>query len=753
MRKVPRLLSRLAGVAACAALAVLGATTPAAAQECASSADAAGCPFRCLGSTNPVGATPTPAGNSICAAVDNLAAIAQQVGDQATAFVQPAVDDMNAFAMVALSGAINTNAIQTYNSALQRADVIEGRITEFLGDPVCGSEAALDQLRQFFTDQASNLIAAGQIAGSTAEALAALQPAISEVDNIISQLQTIHQNVMESGPEAQKQYQILMSAMEKLKTQLQELAALDVPGTVIAGAELAGSVGPFMTNCAGCTAALVGAVSSLVTGSATATGSGAVCPETVEFAGGSCWGILGFPVGLSVSTIAGALATPPCASAAEGLGKMAEYLEKIGTFVTTSAALAQGIAESIGTMMTASEALANLAAELGAESEPQLQSIAASLNVTADAINASSAIMATEVAPKVATLAGDVVQQIGSNVVTMATCYNKLHDVAAAVGGDVLNGVNELVLATAHLVDGGQVVSNLATQSENARLAASTYATNQFQSLRAERNRIHNELWGVSWPTVPSPTPSTFAHIAGFLNPVRSPSLLTLGNDIVALESATAAVVPSAVLEGKKAFLDLSADQNGARQSFDLAGGLAQNALTKMDNPGTPAVGAMNVPGAHSVATLPAKFIGVNVRAPRTSIRVRASVDLLASHLREVRELDVIQRSPDGKPIAGGTACRSCPRDYGMKPIWESMDRARVTEAVSIRLYDGTKLVADLGTHAPPRGGSWTGMPAYVGVSPRGSFSDEATGCGYRVVVTGARGQTLAETGTCMKRN
>ena len=261
MPALPRSFLGFMALAACGAALAFTAPAPVTAQECASSLDANGCPFRCIGSVNVTGATPTPLGQSICDAVANLNSVAQEIGDQASAYVQPAQQDMQQFVAVTLQGSINPNAVERYNTALERTEVIEGRIGEFIGDPVCGSEAALNQLRQFFTEQASNLIAAGQIAGSASQAAAALAPAILQVNSIITQLNQIAGAVQTHGPEAQKQYDLLMEAMQQLKVQLTELAALDLPSTVVAGAELVGSVGPFLTNCAGCTSAIVGAVS------------------------------------------------------------------------------------------------------------------------------------------------------------------------------------------------------------------------------------------------------------------------------------------------------------------------------------------------------------------------------------------------------------------------------------------------------------------------------------------------------------
>jgi hypothetical protein len=744
----PRIPVRALALVVAAGGAALFAPTPTSAQECATSAIANGCPFRCLTALN--GQT-TPIGESICDAIDNLASVAADLGSQASAFSQQAEQDMNALVQVALADAVNPTAIQQYNSAVQKAEVIEGRITDLLADPVCGSEAALNALGQFFTDQANNLIAAGQIAGATGQAVAALQPALAEVASIMSQLQQIAGLVQNASPEAQKQYEILTKAMEKLNTQLQELAALDVVGTATAGAEMVGSVGPFMVNCTGCASALASAVSSLTTGTASAGVGGAGCPASVEAAGGSCWAILGFPAGLTISTLTGALASQPCAGALEGVGDMADYVAKIGTFVSTSVKLTQGIAQSIVTIGEASNALVVLAQELGSDAQPQIESIVASLNVTANTINNSANIVATQVAPEVSQLAGNVVQQIGTNVAQLATCYNMLHGVAGAIAGDVLAGVNDLVLATSHLVDGGQVVTNLATQGQAAVVAAANHASTGWSDLAAERNRIHQELWNVSWPTIPPPTAGTLAHLANFANPTYSPSLPTLVSDMVDLEKDQVELVSDAVHEGKEAFLDAESSSDDARAQFDLAGGLSQSALTKLNTPGKLTVARMPVPSTGKYASLPSvKLTDVATRAPTTTVTVADPKDRLKETLRDVRELELVLRGPDGRPVQPGTACKTCPAEFGVRDVWASLDRARVRDDVTIRVYRGRTLVADLGTHAS-RSGSWTSMPAYL-TPGRGATVEPTAGCDYRLVVAGARGATLAETSTCLSQ-
>jgi hypothetical protein len=311
--------------------------------------------------------------------------------------------------------------------------------------------------------------------------------------------------------------------------------------------------------------------------------------------------------------------------------------------------------------------------------------------------------------------------------------------------------LNDLTVATVHLVDGGQIVSNMATQGQSAAQATATSATNGFNSLRTERNRIHNALWGVNWPSVPPLNASTVAHLTGLVSPTASPSLAQLVQDMASLESKQATVVANALAAGKQAFLNAEGQQDDARDEFDLAFSLSQSALTKLDNPGKPPAIAMTIPSTGSPRLVAREMLALGPRAPTTTIRVEASRDVLTKELRDVTRLEFVEIYPSGRSPGGGTACLTCPRDYSMAPIWRSMDRARVRDAVTIRVYNGRTLVADLGTHRPGTAG-WTAMPASLTMTPPARTSDPGSGCGYRVVVTDTRGQSLGESETCLER-
>jgi hypothetical protein len=177
---------------------------------------------------------------------------------------------------------------------------------------------------------------------------------------------------------------------------------------------------------------------------------------------------------------------------------------------------------------------------------------------------------------------------------------------------------------------------------------------------------------------------------------------------------------------------------------------LAASALPKLDNPGTLAMASIPTPNLGMFATADPRDIGP--LTPEGPVQISYASVVLAEHMRAIRDLPVRVQDPDGRPVQVGTTCHTCPHEYTMSSLWETMDRARVQETVSIRLYSGRTLVADLGTHSLHRGGTWSSKSAVQRFTPPEGSRDPASGCGYRVVVLGARGDALAETETCLAR-
>lgn len=580
----PTLFRGMISVTLASLLALLPAG--AALADCSAVADPGACPIkagplsfdRCFGDLNVLNPKPQPIGNALCGGLKDINTLAQNLGSNANKAIQDAERDAKAALKVIGKDAINPNAIADYNKASAFVKDIKTDFDRFLADPQCGSKASLDSLNQFFRSQMQNLVALGAIAGKLGEAAVATAPAVVEAGKIMTETAGLAGDVATAGPKAKKQLDALTKAIQDLQKEAGQIGALNLTAVAGDGVALVSTVGPFLGECAGCATAMASAIGALGGGSTAAGAGAAACPETAVEFGGSCWAtVAGVPVAAS-SVLIAAVGSAPCTAATGDLAKMTDYVSKIQKFVDSTVKLVQSVRNSITALVAASDALAKLGQELGNKSAPRLAKIETSLNNAIDALNRASTIVEDDVAPKVARLGGDLLAQIGDNTQKLVVCYGKMQDTAEEIGGEAGQAMVDYIAAGALLVDGGQVLNNIATQGQTGINAAKNKADSEWKAIEKDETKIYKDVWG----TNPG-APLDLGKAAG--------SLIGLGGDttrrnklIADLGNAASRLVnlPGKALDaGKNAFLNLNTLKPTARAKFDQAAVKARSSLAK----------------------------------------------------------------------------------------------------------------------------------------------------------------------------
>ena len=514
----------------------------------------------------------TSFGNKACDAIEKLNDVHKQLSKSATKMVNDVKRDVTDFTNVTMRGAYNPQSIATYNRVARYPNQLGKDVDTVLKHNVCGSAAALANLKAWFDQQGQNLAMVGGIAQNVGQAITALGPAAPEALKIAQEAGKIVVAATNAGGNAKKELDALKKAADTIYADLTKVAALDVTGTVAAGTDMAVSVGPFLGNCAACTGALIEGIKDLSVGGGATAGGAASCPETAPAFGGGCWAVAaGIPVGTIGPAVAGLVATPTCTAATQGATKLGEHAQKIEKFVTTTVQLAQGLKKSIDNTVLAGQALAQLAQALGKETQPSLKVIEGSLNRIVETTDQSFDIVAGKVAPATGRLATTLLDQMQRNVSTMFTCYNMYQDLALKMGGDTVKAMAELTVATALLVDGGKVADNIYRQSGRALKAAEDEATERWTKLNRRDKQLYETLWGV--PAYQVDLGKTAAHLAT-LNFDKVKAII---DDIIDLGRDRVSALTASVDAGKRAFLDQD-KLKAVRNKFDEAGVRAANA-------------------------------------------------------------------------------------------------------------------------------------------------------------------------------
>lgn len=603
-----------------AAAFALGLAGTSAHAQCSASAEANACPIkvngnvvfdRCFGALPGVG-RPTPVGNAICDGLRDSRRLVDAVGENNRQALQRTQADWEAFVKVATEGAIDRQAVQQLRSALGVAREIQAEVDTLLKDPQCGSKAALDGLQRRFGETVEMINGVGQVAGMTLDAVARLQPIVGELAKISSELNRLLESVKKKGGKAQTEYDALVRAVNDLQKDLTELMATDFSTVAAAGTSLATGVGPFVANCSGCAASLSAAIGSLGTGGTVTVGGAALCPET---AGAGCVvGAIALPVGPVGAGVMTAISTGPCLAAANGMNSMGQHLQSIQRFVDGLVKLANSLPSSAIKAATAGQALSRLAAELGTEGQQSLRSIQASLNAMQPAFAAAANVVEDRIAPKVQSMAGTFVQNLGRDTALLGKCHGMIMETAANIGEDFVQAGATLVDAAQDMVNAGKVVNNLAEQGNDGLQAANRFTTQEWAAIDREMRRLSQRLWGVPFGTVD--LPKTGTHLAGLAGNARERDDII--GDSAQLVKRTADLPGKALDAGKRAFLNQDKLTAQAKQGYDQGQAKVRKAAIAMAKSKADAKAKVaQAPKFAAVAQVPSVQSWPNARTPK----------------------------------------------------------------------------------------------------------------------------------------
>lgn len=522
---------------------------------------------RCFGSLPP--GNPTPFGNSACDTLKTSNQLANNLGKNATKFVNDTKRDMDDFVKVTTDGAINKEAAQKFVAARNAANDVLNEGKALVNHPKCGTNGTIKGFQQFFATTGQNLVQAGQIAGKTVQAGSEAAKALPEVGAALAELAQLAGDIQKAGASAEAERRKIDDALKRIQQNLNGLGQVDLPGAATAGTNLVSSVGPFVVNCGGCSAALYGAIGQAAASIGSATAGTAACPET---GGAGC--LFGFPVSVVTgagSALTAAVATAPCSAAVEGVGQMGEYVDNIKKVVDASVKLAQNFQKNVQDLQAAADALGQLAQKLPAQLKPRVDRIAGSIDKAGDALNSGVGILESDVAPRVEKLSTQLVTQLGTTTTDLVFCWNELTYAATLMGQDTVEALGLLAEASTNLVDGGQIVQNLQNQGADAVQAAGRAALAKWEDLDDKYVVVHRDLWGVSPGT--TDLGRTIQNLPNLVTKIGK-----ISSDLGAYANSLSRLVTTSVDAGKNAFLDRDRLKTQSKPKFDTAESKAKGA-------------------------------------------------------------------------------------------------------------------------------------------------------------------------------
>jgi len=709
--------------------------------------------------------------------MERLQALLGSLDSEAERAMQEARSRMETEVQTAVQGIIPPVAMNSFGTSLSLADPIIRAGEQILAHPVCGSEAAMEELTAFFGELGDAAAAVTEMTVQVGQAALLLEPAFAAPPIIAQQLASIAAKPMVPGSEAEARRLELEAAAGALAAALAKVAGKEGLKTVITGAEAGMKVAPFAAWCAGCATAVGVAVKGWIQ-----TGAGATvttsCPTTFAAFGGGCWAGLAIPQGLVEVVGSTLIGTPACGFVQAELPEIPETLLKVAKFAQASWDLMVALAETSDKVAATGQALVALHAAVGDESQAELDAIGAQLNAVGPAVQAAAAGLQPVVTGSV-DLATRTLERAGDRISDLIECHNLVHAVGTQVSAEMLEViVGELPLAHQSMVQGATGYVGVHGRLDAALAASSQSISQERASLEAATAALSARLWGPN----PQDPVQVVAHVgAGLLNPTW---LIGILNDILALELRRLQWASGAVTAGLGALTGLDAQAQAARTHFLDAQARSQAIIpilqgppspplvttVAMANPGfvqQPAVltlTTLNVVPFQQVSVVPTRSapdaaarpsaatpsrtvteVAVPVRTPAAG-RVDAGAVSLRRHVAEIAEVGYREVRPPRAPVSRGE-CLSCAREFELSGVRGALQRGGLEGAVTLLLVDdrGQTLV-EMGRFASVAEIPDTGrvMP------PAGGFSVSARGCGVGLEVRDGRGQVLERVSLCV---
>jgi len=564
------------------AIGILAISNQEALAACSAHSDD-GCPLRignqlvfdrCFGALD---GKPTPVGNTICNVLRDLKITANRLGPNAQALQTQGQKEFEAFTKVVLHDAINQEALSKFNNANNYIHAIDDDFARFRNDPKCGSKAAMEALKRYFEAQLQQLRLLGEIIGKTGDAAVAMAPAAVEAGKMAQELAKLADLAAKKGEAAKASYQKLEGAIKKLGETASKIQKLDAAGAVSAGGAVVTNVGPFVGECYACAGAMAEALGSLGGGTTVAGAGGAACGPT---AGGGCIATAGGGgLGAAGGALGAAVGSAACTAVIAGAKDIGGHIDKVAKFVQTSADLANTGWKCGEDIISASKALVELAQQLGQEAKPSIDKIDQSLDLAVAALEKGRGILKEQVVPRINFLLGNGLKNFTETVKQLIACYRNMESLAKSVAKEVVTAAGELGQAAVTIVDAGKVLQNIGQQGLKGAQAAGNYAQNEWIPCNNEGKSLHKAIWGVEPGVMDAKKIGEhLVYLAADLDH-RVPPLASRLQNLVKRELN---IIPNALNEGKKAFLNLDQSKQSAQTKFAQAQKLAQSAEAKL---------------------------------------------------------------------------------------------------------------------------------------------------------------------------
>jgi hypothetical protein len=640
-------------------------------------------------------------------------------------------------------------AINFFNESVQMAHPVINATEEFLNHPVCGSEAALNELEGFFHELGETAVAVGNLAVQMGEAAALLQPTMGSSLNIATQMGNIANKPVVPGSDAALKRQQLEQATADLAEALAYIAEKEGFKAVYTGLEAAEKVVPFTLACIGCTISI--ATGSKGTGQA-ASGATAVtttCPQTAVAYGGSCWTSAIIPQGLLEALVGVAGSLPTCGEVKKKIPSIPLMVLKSYKFAEASWNLGVALSGTYEKWNSAGIALAEFAAAWEEDSQQEFQIIQDEMNAIGQALN--DAINGLEpIINESVQIAMNTLEQTGDRVGDLIDCYNLMNEMVAAVSIEMLETVEERIpLAANNLTQGSNQFETLLNQVDVALQASAAAAQAESQGIVSDIENITASLVG----NPPYSAQSTINHFNDNLQ--NSDWLPGIMQGLISLQMRKTLLPVTLMNAGLSSLnsldnLSSAADQNfinarnesiAAIQVLNSPPSPPMASLDLIDNPGfpfaTPQLAAGNIT-AVGWNELNISFIPANVNLATQTLR---------DHITEVQAVRYREVYGFRDPARGTGPCLDCARDFELAPVKDSIMKAPPSGGVTIVIVNtrGAEVV-NLGSYR-----SIDSIPSMQRVeAPRGGFSNDSFGCNLEIEIRDSRGQSLARSPVCV---
>ncbi len=639
-------------------------------------------------------------------------------------------------------------AINFFNQSVQLAEPIINATDEFLNHPVCGSEAALNELEEFFIELGDISLEIVNMGMQIGESALLLEPTIGSSLTIAAQMQQIANKPKDLDSDTFRKLRELELALTDLNDALAYIGEKEGFKAATTGIEASQKVIPFSIACVACVKSVI--VGSKGTSQA-ATGATAVttaCPSTAVAYGGACWSSVIIPQGM-LEAFFGVLASlPSCGGVKKKIPTIPMMLLKSYKFAEASWNLGVALSDTYEKWNRAAIALAEFADAWEEDSQQELQTIQDEMNNIGQAlhntINSIEPIINQSVE-----LALNTFEQTGRRVGDLIDCYNLMNEMVASVSVEMLQAIEgRIPIASTGLTTGMSEFENLLNQLNVANQAVSSAGVN-------ERNEIINSIEQIIENLVGRPphTPERmFDHITH--NLTNSNWIPGLIHDITSLNVRISLISNVLLNEGIAALSGLQNYVTSSTDNFQTARNESIAAIQILNNPPSPPMASLDLidnPGfpftppqlaAGNITQVNWQELDIDFNPGIVNLETRT----LKDHLEELSSVRYREIIPRGQRITDDP-CLTCARDFDMYPVKDKILKAPPRGGVTVVIVNrrGAEVV-NLGSYS-----SIDSIPPMQRVeAPRGGFSNDSFGCNLEIEIRDARGQSLARSPVCV---